>query len=146
MDLHPTSSYVRWLQLQLEDIDSQLSKEQGNGKDDVTGGERNRGSLLRRLEDYNEQSQIKSSSDKTLKSTFLNSNRETQNTDSSSNQQQQLLHYEREIIKQQLNDAMHSLHGTSSAYASVMEFSTLSNFNYINTGYENVENDDSGFC
>ena len=29
MDLHPASSYVRWLQLHLEDIDSQLANELG---------------------------------------------------------------------------------------------------------------------
>ena len=97
MDLHPASSYVRWLQLQLEDVDSQLAKEQD--KKDETGGvesydRTNRGSL-RRLED-DEQQMI--SSDDTKTTTFLNNHQET-NTDSSN--QQQLLHDERELIQQQ---------------------------------------------
>lgn len=111
MDLHPTSSYIRWLQQKLEVLDSKIIID-NQENNDLRGGEgdndnniNKKGGSLRHLE---EQRKVDSNIDASL-----GRQKQTNNED---------LHKERELIQQQLDEAMNSLQGASAAYSSVMEF------------------------
>ena len=130
--MHPTSSYVRWLQLQLDDIDAKLSLDSNDVSASHSvkdGSDEKKGGALRR--------QLKEDE------IIISSNSESEETSHNHNEEELELQHERELLQQQLDDAISSLQGSSSAYATLMEFPTNEYDKIEDTVIKNEENRDT---
>ena len=110
MDLHPASSYIRWIQQRLDSIDAQINIDVGDSSTNggIHGNNEKKWGSLRRLE---------------------GERRQRQHT-----QMQEELLIERQLIQQKFDDAIAALRGTSSAYAPLMEFSSIIDGNSDDNG------------
>ncbi|KAL9186464.1 hypothetical protein ACHAXT_005702 [Thalassiosira profunda] len=104
IDMHPASSYVQWLQQRLDAVDAEIllqsTVEESEDMVQRHDNSRREGGSLRRLPD--EPPRI---------------------SQSQQYQSHEEIQYERELIQQQLDEAIASLRGTGAAYASVTQFS-----------------------